>query len=355
MLFFAMGSAITPQLAKLFLAQRQPLQILTTADNVTEIYSNSSSESRNTTEEFTSNIHHVYSIMGTWSIVACLLNLLSLYSSGCDWRRRVGENPENKPTTTAAAGGGARQKRTIRCFSYSAICSLCSLLFFGIAVEDSFSSFSVTFSVNFLDWTKGGASNLLSGFWISVVVARFLSFVLSNWIQARFLIICMVIPTVTSTLLMALTGSSSPVSMWVGTVLLGLGVGSILGNTLSAGAELISDAGVVSALVISCLYLSRVITPPIMGFLLDHVGYVWFLYACGAYACAMMVSMVVFTMTLHCWRKHNRATVDVKTSSPTDESKESALVEITQQASVELAAVDPEKSLGTCPLTSTKL
>ncbi len=301
--FAAVGVMICAQLAKLFLAERMPLletnlfqtNVALKEELQTPTYANVSG----VLKPFQSDIGNVYLIFGAITIVGTVLLVLAWLYSGCEFRHW-------KQDTEGEAYNASLQSSLVhtptKLYLFASSLFLCVIAFLGLA-EENFASLSITFAINTLGWSKNDAGNFAILFWASLVVSRCVSVPLAKIIQVdKINIICSSV-CFGSTLLMTLMLKVTHFALWIGASLLGLGIGTIFANTLNAGKRLTSQTGIIASFILASGYTGKMVAPLVVGYLMDHVDPLWFLYLGVMYCGGTFVLSVVFQSVKLCSRE----------------------------------------------------
>ena len=100
------------------------------------------------------------------------------------------------------------------------------------------------------------------------------------------------------------TLSLTHVTLWLGAVGTALGLGSLPGYLLTVSMDFVSRNGLVSSLVLVCISVGKVTTPPLIGYLFQHVSYTWFIYVSFIFASIMfIVCLILIVMMIYKARK----------------------------------------------------
>ncbi len=284
-----------------------------TSDFVTPILLNKTNTQQ--PDRFESDIEIVFCIFGVLSTVGTTMQIVSWLHSGCLWSHWVQEAEEGMKSPSLDS---PKSKKSSCCYLLITSFLLCCISFIGYANEDNFASFGITFTVNSLVWSKADASNLVTVFWISVLVCRCVSIIFAKFFPANKIMICSTFIGLAGTLLMTSMISITPLSLWIGASLLGLGNGNTVANTLNAGKKLTSQTGIISSVIISCASAGRIVAPQIIGYLIDHVDPMWFLYLGVVYSGSMLLLSVAFQIVLLCHGKFSRSVVQQECDVPLD-------------------------------------
>ncbi len=312
-LFSGVGGILAPQVVKHFLGGTDLSMSSpqfsenngTSAKYQTELPFTVLPRSSNTTEgsvSFQSQVQQVFFIQGVLYTIASLLHVLCLLLSRCKLRHIV--NTEVQVQVKESTGTTHKKS-----FQFVLILLLCFIIFFSGA-EQIFINLVVPFSMKLLDWTKSYASNLISLFWISLMVSQLATMILLKFFQMRTLFITSILLSFFSPVFVAFTVKLTPASLWIGTIILGLGIGNLEGAAISIGNNITSHTGVLTSLLYASLFGAFILTPYVGGYLLDNWDPMWFLFVCLAYSSLTVVCLVVFLAVQHFCRPRDERSDD---------------------------------------------
>ncbi len=308
---------MAPQVVKHFLGEGDP-----SASNIVPSQSNTSVENQkelsltvppghpNSTESisFQSNIQQVFLIEGVLFLVAALLHVLCVLFSGCKLQHIIDKEVQVKVDSSK---GTSYQKP--RCFHlFVSIMLLCFLTFFGSAAEYSFAALVVPFCVKMLNWTKSYASNLISLFWAFFMVSQLATAILSKFLQMKIIMVASIALAFFSPIFVTFTVQLTSASLWLGTVILALGVGNLLGAVISMGKNITSRTGILSSLVFASTFGARMSAPILAGYVLDNLDPMWFLYICIMYSSSAVISLALYLTVQFCCSPQNEQKKDVE-------------------------------------------
>ncbi len=303
-LFSGVGAVLSPQVIKHFLAEKEPISQHQNEENrnisievqVQQPW-NESLTYQNATEEpisFDSDVQQMFIIQGVMFLIAALLHVLCLLFSGCKLEYIIDKDVQEK---TKASVGGPLQKNN-KPYLFFSISLLCLLTFFS-AAEHVFISLIVPFSIKLLDWTRSYASNLISLFWAFLMVSQLATILLLKFFQMKTLLVVSLLLTLFSPLFMICTVKVTSVSLWIGTIVLALGIGNSIGAVISVGKTVTSYTGVLTSLIYATISGAFALTPYFCGYILDNWDPMWFLYICVIFASCALVSVVLFLTVQH--------------------------------------------------------
>ena len=77
-----------------------------------------------------------------------------------------------------------------------------------------------------------------------------------------------------------------------------LGLGSLPGYLLTVSMDFVSRSDLVSSLVLVCISVGKVTTPPLIGYLFQHVSYTWFVYVSFIFALIMFIVCLILIVMM---------------------------------------------------------
>ncbi len=305
-----MGAALTPQILKPFLAANVGMSLNTTK-NDSFILSRSKDEYGPNSLEYLNITHGTevfnktlingvktkvqfsYLITGLVLASGAFLHTIMICQSIC--RGKQGKDIDNEiaknPDDSNSKGRNATCK--VHCFLFIAVCFVLGFLYGGL--EEIFGGFLVTFSVNELYWSNESARDLSTLYWISIATTRLIAVFLSRKISAKVLIGLSICLVNLSLLAMAFTVVHFSLAISIGTVLFGLGLGSLFTNVINLCRNTLDSlsSGFLTSIMFVSLHTSKLSTPLLIGYLFENVDYMWFLYLSVVYAGAMFMTYLI--------------------------------------------------------------
>ena len=247
----------------------------------------------------------VYMLISVTALVGGALHGLNMCCSGCHVSTHIrgtggpgsvpqNQTPEKHPTeeTFEEKIKEPKSKQS----QYLAMAALCLIVVFFAGLEEIFGAFVVKFSTEYLQWDSGTSRDLVTVFWGSLATARFLSTFLSYWLGPKILLGFCTVSTTVVTIVMTFTitlTSVTSVLVWLGIAFAGFSIGSSMGHALNIGRDHVTYSGVLSSVIFFSNYFGKIVTPPWVGFLLQSVGYDWFLYSSVIYASLMLFNYCI--------------------------------------------------------------
>ena len=302
-LFAKFGGVLCVQMTKPFLAERTPSGQTANESSRTngtkeELISNST-ETMTTFEiasSFESDIECAYFILGASCIVGTILQILSWFHSGCKLSPFFAVESNTQPHSLPSSQSYEHKRQVL--IVVSSI--LCSVSFLGFAVDETFGSFGMSFTVNTLGWATNDASNLLTLYWGSTLACNCISVIFAKFVPVYILWTVSILIGLTGTILMASMIETVQISLWVGACVLGFGIGNVVPNTMNTGKTLPVQASIMSSVLLSSGFAGSIVAPQVIGYLLDHEDPIWFLYICIVYTGSALVLSLLFKLVLVC-------------------------------------------------------
>ena len=167
-----------------------------------------------------------------------------------------------------------------------------------------FGCFLVDYSVKGLNWNIEYGTDITSIFWASIGISMFMGSLLIRRISVRLLMVCSIILILITNVILMFTLNLAQKTLWLDAVGTTLGLGSLPGYLLKVSMDFVSRSDLVSSLVLVC----KVTTPPLIGYLFQHVGYRWFIYISFNFALIMfIVCLTLIVMMTFKQRKTRQA------------------------------------------------
>ena len=232
-----------------------------------------------------------------FAILATILHLVILSYSKCNLKHiDTNSNPESLDENGRKGSLGKSIHKDNRCNSFTGLTFLCLIVVFFGGLEEIFGEFLVSFSVNQLDWTVSTGGDLVSEFWGSAATARLISIFLACWVKPEVLLGVCTVFIAMITIIMTFTVRLTHVAMWLGTVFVGLSIGSLVATVISMGKRFLNFSGLLSSVVFVSMFVGKIATPPLIGYLMQENGYMWCLYVSVIYASLMFVNYCILLL-----------------------------------------------------------
>ena len=297
------GATVCPQLTKLFNSVSSSNNNSTNIFNFTDLTllesqtiqstNTSSSHSEVILVEFETKVHDIYMFISLFALLAAILHLAILSYSKCSLNH-IDTNSRTENLANSKKGNLWKSMHKGNRFrSIIGLAFLCLIVVFFGGLEDIFGAFLISFSVNQLDWTISAGRDLVSVFWGSAATARFISIFLACCVKPRVLLGTCTIFVAITIIIMTFTVNLTHVSIWMGTVFVGLSIGSLVATVISMGKSFLNFSGFLSSVVFVSMFVGKIATPPLMGYLLQQKGYMWFMYVSAIYASFMFVNYCI--------------------------------------------------------------
>lgn len=149
-----------------------------------------------------------------------------------------------------------------------------------VVVEASMFGFMSAFFVEQLNWTKTSASYLASVFWAAFAVGRFVSIFSLKYIKSSHLlgITCILLAIASVGILTSSIYVFNP-GLWISVGLCGLSMSSMFPTIFTwTDSELLPVTGFITSLIFAAGASTAIITPVVLGYLMDHVDKMAFCY-----------------------------------------------------------------------------
>ena len=298
------GATVCPQLGKLFISVDSSNSNSTNVFNVTGVTflesqtiqsaNTSSSHSEVILVEFETKVHHIFMFISLFTVLAAILHLVILSYSKCRLNHiETNSRTESLDANCKYGNHWKSMQKGNRFHSIIGLASLCLIVVFFGGLEEIFGAFLISFSVNQLNRTISTGRDLVSVFWGSAATARFISIFLACCVKPRVLLGTCTIFAAFAIIIMTFTVNLTHVSIWLGTVFVGLSIGSLVATVINMGKRFLNFSGFLSSVVFVSMFIGKIATPPLMGYLLQEKGYMWFMYVSAIYASLMFVNYCV--------------------------------------------------------------
>ncbi len=238
-------------------------------------------------EEFHTNIHFVYIIVGSAAFVGALLHAVNIWRSNCNLQKITETRSE------IVVAPHTKTNPEAKCQSCVTIGLLCAMTLFFCLVLDTFGSFVISFTVDHQSWTTSEATTLAAVFWGSITLSMLLGTILSNFVHCMVLLAIECLLSLAGVVFLACALPYTHVALWVGLVILGVGMGSMAPTILGVGKEQSKFISFLSSAILTSGYVGRIVAPPIIGFILDNMNPMWFAYIGVIYTAAVTLLFVV--------------------------------------------------------------
>ncbi len=255
-------------------------------------------------------VQFAYVIIGIGMIIGSSLHMVLFLLSKCNTKHIENNGSSTKKeekvmktvnNMTNLQGKSFRYKT----FSSLLLIVLCILAFMVGGLEEIFGGFLVTFSVKKLEWSKESATDLPTIFWASIAMIRLIAIFLSKLISAKILIGASISLLTLSVVTMSFTVLQFSSAILIGTIVLGLGIGSLFSTIINLSKTSLPSlsSGFISSALFVTLFVAKIGTPVLIGYLFENVDYMWFLHLSLVYVCMLIFNYVLLLLTSFYHRK----------------------------------------------------
>ncbi|KAL3832492.1 hypothetical protein ACJMK2_024131 [Sinanodonta woodiana] len=320
---YAFGGIISPLITEPFLAPKRPL-------------SEMAKESLNGTENISfSNIYHTSGLLSCsnstnctvtteleyWGetkvqyayMISTIIGILSAITFLVSYLKR---NSEPRTKEQQEANEASRRISTqISKFQKFGVMILLMLLFHVYcAVEDTFASYLMTFSLLHLNWTKLKGSLATTIYWASFGFGRFLGIFIIRlihptkilFIYCSFMVISLASFTVGSVLLF------NPI-VWTFSSLVGLAMSIVFPTIVTWTEETVMPvSGKIASLFLIAASSGTMLNPLYLGYLMENKSPLWFPYLLlGQSMLCLLIFVILFICTKTCIRRETGTEVEI--------------------------------------------
>ena len=298
---FGLGALLGPQVAKPFLAPRNPHQNMTVGIiNMTEFnfFHSSDNTSVDMVNESQSRIEYAYLIGGLTAITCCFLWVF-IYIKGFPdgFPRREGSKSSKRMFSPGSCSGGDVIGGTI----------LLTALFFYYLQADggqrSYGTFIFSFLVESdLKFTESEAANLNSLFWGCFTLGRMSGIPIARFVPTPVMIAFQGLGLVVTCVILAIFVFYSKVVVWVMTVPMGY----LMAQTYPSGmawSNIYLDMNSVAVMVLTLgSSTGGLIYQFLPGYLLAKYGQNTFLHVLLVYSCGFLAVFVIMQLFTKCFK-----------------------------------------------------
>ncbi len=240
--------------------------------------------------EFHTNVHFVYIIVGMVAVFVGFLHTVNICLSGWSMQHISGTQTQMKVVYHQNSNSESR------CLSYVTIALLCSMVLCLSLVWETFGSFTISFTVDHQGWTMSDGTTLASVFFASIGLSILIGIVLSNFIPSIVLLAIDCFVSLTGAVFLTCVLPFSPIAIWVGSVLAGVGIGSMTPSILGVGKACTQFTGMLVSAIMTGGYLGCIVAPPIIGYILDNNDPIWFAYISIIYTSANVLLLGIIVL-----------------------------------------------------------
>ena len=255
---------------------------------------------------FETRLHFGFVIIGAFLLLGAFLHLgFNIFTAGCTLK-----HIHLCKTVSATKSVKSKNRRknlrfnAVKIFQVSLI-GLAAFVFGGHSTM--FGSFLVDYTVTGLHWNIKPATDITSLFWASNLVSKVAAALLSRRLTVTFLFGCSSILILFSSILILFTPSLPSIALWISVVGTGLGLGSVTSYCIVLGLEVISSTDIISSLVLVCIYVGKVTTSPLIGYVFQNVSYTWFLYISLMFSLILFIDHILYTSLLYYQKRQKQA------------------------------------------------
>ncbi|XP_059171657.1 sodium-dependent glucose transporter 1-like [Physella acuta] len=281
---FALGAVLAPLFTEPFLAEKETGNSTSRTDGEPTIFMNSTSQwkQENTSnmtwlatngtmlvKARTTNVHYAFLIAGIIAIVTAFPFIVLGF---------IGKSREHKSEENYTQKHSRKLPRHLNIF---VILALCVFFQIYVCIEQSFSSFLMTFVVSdFVEVSKSKGAYITTIFWALFALGRFLTIFVSKYISSVKLISLYTTLMVISFLSFTVSASFAQIdAVTVFTGMAGISMSALYPAGISwVESELLKVTSwfMTFVLIVSCI--GMMINPLIIGYLMEEVSNMWFCY-----------------------------------------------------------------------------
>ncbi|XP_005108307.1 uncharacterized protein LOC101852725 [Aplysia californica] len=167
-----------------------------------------------------------------------------------------------------------------KCFVASILILLFCFFFVYVGMEVTFGGLITKFAHAYPKamWTNADAVMLDAMFWGSIAAGRGISILLAHYFKAPCMMVMNMILTVLGSLILSFGIFATPILLWVGTMVLGLGMSSIFPTIISWADSYYPLTGKATAVFVAGSAFGEMIVPWLTGILYDRVDQMALMY-----------------------------------------------------------------------------
>ena len=285
------------------------------------------------------NMLKAYAIIGTLVFLTGIAYLIAAFVTWRYWKidsHNSHEKPKSKDNAKSSWENGQVEvsatevtyKEKSRCcqlsFGHVFGMLLCLYSFAYCLIEHTIGMFSVTFAVEYSEWTKGSAVFLFSIFFVVSTISRGVCALLAKWMQPKYILFIFITITVCSSVALALSSRTNPSMLWV--CICGFAVGNSplfpVGVTY-CNQYMVAGAALMGFLQLACT-TAAIVSPFTLGRLYDSMGPVSFIYILLVASC-LLLGIFACMHTLGC--RHGIRTINQAKEVHSDRPSENGSME----------------------------
>lgn len=285
---FAIGGVISPLYTEPFLAQKEATNVTDgNPINITDQQAELPSMHPTTT-----NVQYAFIITG------CLC-----FVSGIPWLFVYVQSKLGTKLGTVKADGAVPQRKIPLPLLLFMLFMICIIYVLYCWAEVSFTSYLMTFLVKEYNETKSRGAHVTSVFWALFAASRFSMIFISQILTAvQLLYISCVLMLITSVCFTISAAFGVVDALMVFTALLGLSVSAVFPAAFSwTESELMRVTSRVSASIHVSSSIGGMISPLLLGYLMENVSNMWFCYLLIIEIALMCLVFLILLLTARCF------------------------------------------------------
>ena len=163
--------------------------------------------------------------------------------------------------------------------------------FLYVGMEVTYGGLILTFAVQYLDWKKDLAVLLNSSFWGSFAFGRLAAIFFAKCVSAPVMLVMDLILCGLASAALVFGVNESPSIIWIGTVMLGLGMASIFPTGIVWAEKYMAVTGKATAIFVVGSALGEMLVPLVTGLLFNWKSEMWLFYTILS---GVLVSLILF-------------------------------------------------------------
>ena len=202
-------------------------------------------------------------------------------------------------TTYTKQGRNSRLQLGIKrkCLLLALFCLMSYI--FG-SIEEIYGGLLFTFTVTHLKMAQKQGTDISTVFWVSCLSSRAVAVFLSTCMRPQRMMVVNVTLLLIGGVTLTLAVNTHDSVVWICTFLVGLGLGSILPTLINWANVILWMKGKETAVLFVGLYIGKMTTPVLIGYLFQHYSAMWFVYSGLAYTSAYLLLYVALVYVCEC-------------------------------------------------------
>ena len=147
-----------------------------------------------------------------------------------------------------------------------------------VGMETTFGGLIMTFTVEYMDWTKKQGTIVTSIFWGSLAVGRGMSIFIAGCCKPRTMLIIDLFFMVVGATMLSFVVHKFDFILWVGTLLLGLGMSSVFPTGISWTEQYFHMTGKSTAVLVTGSALGQMMVPAATGYVFQKKSEMYLMY-----------------------------------------------------------------------------